>query len=125
MTQAANLAAFGSNATTLGGTACQAWVNFNGTLSGTITPRASYNVSSITKNGTGDYTITFSTAFTDANYSLSGTAQFDTGGGAGVPTVGIARQTSALTTTTCRIYTSNTNNATNYDCTIVTVAFFR
>src|SRR5574343_277682 len=36
----------------------KAWVNFNGTLSGTITPRASYNVSSVTKNGTGLYTYT-------------------------------------------------------------------
>ena len=45
-----------------------AWVNFNGNTSpGTI--RASYNVGSVTKNGTGDYTINFSTALTDANYS--------------------------------------------------------
>ena len=47
---------------------CKAWVNFNGTTSpGTI--RSSYNVSSVTKNGTGDYTVNFATAMVDANYS--------------------------------------------------------
>jgi hypothetical protein len=48
----------------------KAWVNFNGTTSpGTI--RSQYNVSSVTKNGTGDYTVNFTTAMTDANYSVS------------------------------------------------------
>jgi hypothetical protein len=47
--------------------ACRAWVNFNGT--GTVAIRASGNVTSITDNGTGDYTVNFTTAMTDANYS--------------------------------------------------------
>jgi hypothetical protein len=51
---------------------CRAWVNFDGTLSGTITPRASGNVSSITDNGTGNYTVNFTTAMPDANYSVVG-----------------------------------------------------
>lgn len=51
------------------GTLCRAWVNFNGTLSGTITPRASFNVGSITKNGTGDYTVNFTNAMPDTSYS--------------------------------------------------------
>jgi hypothetical protein len=46
--------------------ACRAWVNFNG--SGTVAIRASGNVSSITDNGTGDYTVNFATALSDANY---------------------------------------------------------
>jgi hypothetical protein len=50
---------------------CKAWVNFNGT--GTIgqsqTIRSNYNVSSVTKNGTGDYTVNFTTPMADANYS--------------------------------------------------------
>lgn len=51
----------------------KAWVNFNGTTSpGTI--RSSYNVSSVTKNGTGDYTVNFATPMADANYSVSGTS---------------------------------------------------
>lgn len=45
----------------------RAWVNFNGT--GTVAIRASGNVSSITDNGTGDYTVNFTTAMPDANYS--------------------------------------------------------
>jgi hypothetical protein len=44
-------------------------VNFNGT--GTVAIRASGNVSSITDNGTGDYTVNFTTAMSDANYSAS------------------------------------------------------
>jgi hypothetical protein len=46
----------------------KAWVNFNGTTSpGTI--RASYNVSSVTKSGTGNYIVNYTTAMSDANYS--------------------------------------------------------
>ena len=48
---------------------CRAWVNFNGT--GTVAIRASGNVSSITDNGTGDYTVNFTTAMSDANYSYN------------------------------------------------------
>jgi len=49
--------------------ACRAWVNFNGT--GTVAIRASGNVSSITDNGLGDYTVNFTTAMPDANYSAT------------------------------------------------------
>jgi hypothetical protein len=48
----------------------RAWVNFNGT--GTVAIRASGNVSSITDNGTGDYTVNFTTAMADANYAVVG-----------------------------------------------------
>lgn len=49
--------------------ACRAWVNFNGT--GTVAIRASGNVSSIADNGTGDYTVNFTTAMSDVNYSAN------------------------------------------------------
>lgn len=49
------------------GTFCRAWVNFNGT--GTVAIRSSYNVSSITDVGTGNYRANFTTALSDANYS--------------------------------------------------------
>lgn len=52
------------------GTYCRAWVNWNGT--GTVAIRASFNVSSITDNGTGDYTVNFTNAMPDANYAVSG-----------------------------------------------------
>jgi len=56
-----------SSANVIQGSA-KAWVNFNGT--GTVAIRASYNVSSITDNGTGDYTINFTNALPDANYCI-------------------------------------------------------
>ena len=56
---------YGSVATAYG---CRAWVNFNGT--GTVAIRASGNVTSITDNGTGNYTVNFTTAMPDANYSV-------------------------------------------------------
>jgi hypothetical protein len=66
---------------TVSGTAplymCRAWVNFNGT--GTVAIRASGNVSSITDNGTGDYTVNFTTAMADANYA-TGTNYGNTAG---------------------------------------------
>jgi len=61
----------------LSGTTCKAWVNFNGT--GTVAIRASYNVSSITDNGTGDYTVNFTSALADANYSAVLTASGKSG----------------------------------------------
>lgn len=48
--------------------AAKAWVNFNGT--GTVAIRAQFNVSSITDNGAGDYTVNFTNALADANYSV-------------------------------------------------------
>ena len=56
---------YGSAATAYG---CRAWVNFNGT--GTVAIRGSGNVSSITDNGAGDYTINFTTAMSDTNYNV-------------------------------------------------------
>lgn len=57
---------YGSVATAYG---CRAWVNFNG--NGTPAIRASGNVTSITDNGTGDYTVNFTNAMPDANYSFT------------------------------------------------------
>jgi hypothetical protein len=61
--------------------ACRAWVNFDGTrdTTGAVSTantnrliRSSGNVTSILRNADGDYTVTFTTAMTDANYSVSG-----------------------------------------------------
>jgi len=64
---------YGSVATAYG---CRAWVNFNG--SGTVAIRASGNVSSITDNGTGDYTVNFTISMPDANYAVAGAGHFST-----------------------------------------------
>ena len=66
---------FQNSSSTEIGTLCRAWVNFNGTS--TVSIRASFNVSSITDNGVGDYTVNFTTAMPDTNYS------FSFGGGSG------------------------------------------
>jgi len=63
--------------------ACRAWVNFDGT--GTVSIRASGNVSSITDNGTGDYTVNFTTAMQDANYSVGGSTTLNHTGSFGRP----------------------------------------
>ena len=58
---------------TISGTAplymCRSWVNFNGTV--TVAINASENVSSITDNGVGDYTVNFTTAMSDVNYAIA------------------------------------------------------
>lgn len=75
--------------------ACRAWVNFNGT--GTVAIRASGNVSSITDNGTGNYTINFTTAMPDTYYSVCGMVR---DGEDDFPGVGIFRKLSDTKTTT-------------------------
>jgi hypothetical protein len=105
---------FGSVATSYG---CRAWVNFNGT--GTVAIRASGNVSSITDNATGAYTINFTNAMPDANYS-AGQATGD-GTGAGKFIFGF---TATPTTTTYKILTT-TFPGVDTDISYISVAFFR
>lgn len=68
---------FQNTSGTEAGTLCRAWVNFNGTS--TVAIRAQFNVSSITDNGTGDYTVNFTTAMADANYSFVATSSGQSG----------------------------------------------
>jgi len=99
--------------------ACRAWVNFNGEDTASI--RASGNVSSITDNGTGDYTVNFTTAMPDANYAMSGSGEDGDGNG----DVLIGRPNGGTkTTTACRIKTVNAGaNVDDYPS--VEVMFFR
>ena len=99
----------------------KAWVNFNGT--GTVAIRASYNVSSITDNGTGDYTINFTNAFADANYSIVGSCKYSSATNYHHVTLGDISGGSNPTTTTCRLMTLA--NLTPQDCDYVTAAVFR
>ena len=52
----------------------KAWLNYDGT---TPSIRDSYNIGSVTDNGTGEYTVNYSTAMSDANYSIVGFAHDD------------------------------------------------
>ena len=79
-----------------------AWVNFNGT--GVVAIRDSYNVSSITDNGTGDYTVNFATPLANANYAISLTTRSQ--GGPGITAVTIEENnTTAPTASAFRIVT--------------------
>lgn len=69
---------FQDSAGTQIGTLCRAWVNFDGTTT-PPTIRASFNVSSVTRNGTGDYTVTFTNALGDGNYSVGHQLAYDLG----------------------------------------------
>jgi hypothetical protein len=108
---------YGSAATAFG---CRAWVNFNG--SGVVAIRESGNVTSITDNGTGEYTVNFTTAMPDANYAVVGTAS-DAQSNA---SSGFLNQpfASANTTTTTKIQTKRPE-VSFVDSTFVNVAIFR
>jgi hypothetical protein len=95
----------------------KAWVNFNGT--GTVAIRASFNVSSITDNGTGDYTVNFTTALADANYGVSGVAVRTT------DETFIGRYGAAPTTTAVRFSTFNRSAGTLVDSDYINVSIFR
>jgi hypothetical protein len=104
---------YGSVATAYG---CRAWVNFNGT--GTPAIRASGNVTSITDNNTGDYTVNFTTAMPDANFAVTGAARFDANPAR--PSV-----VGAITYATTSIRVRTGNPSTLEDCDFVNVAVFR
>jgi len=100
---------------------CRAWVNFDGT--GTVAIRASGNVSSITDNGTGDYTVNFTTNMPDANYATLVTAR--RGDSNDDLAFGIIRG-GAYSVSAVRIFTKPATIATAYtDGEIVCVAIFR
>lgn len=96
----------------------KAWVNFNGVTTATI--RASYNVSSVTRNATGDYTVNFTNALADANYAA--TSIGPTNSGTGVLTM--LNATTAPTSSAVRIATQTPAGAFS-DQTYVHVAIFR
>ena len=98
------------------GTLCRAWVYFNG--SGTVAINGSFNVSSITDNGTGTYTVNFTTAMPDANYSC--VASTDPTGGSS----NISAGPTVFSTGSVQVATEQANGAA-IDRSIVTVSVFR
>jgi hypothetical protein len=98
---------------------CRAWVNFNGT--GTVAIRASGNVSSITDNGTGDYTVNFATAMPDANYAVA-VSGMETGSEGGTDWFFAPRRTTNYSDT---FATSFLRVRSSGDAGAVTVSIFR
>ena len=109
-------AGFGSNATAYG---VRAWVNFNGT--GTVAIRDSGNVSSITDNGTGDYTINFTNNMPDVNYAVNAISAYSltTNGALLVEIFGFNNQTVS------GVRVQNRNSSTNYDAVSIQLAVIR
>ena len=93
----------------------KAWVNFNGS---TATIRASGNVSSITRNGAGDYSINFTNALPDANYAIAGATQ-------GIAGLFSINNTTGLTTGYARVAVTNSTTAAAADVAQATFAAFR
>lgn len=103
----------GSNLTGLD-SPIKAWVNFNGT--GVVAIRASSNVSSITDNGTGDYTVNFATAMSNANYAVTAVGQLDeTDTNGQVPITGVKRFSGAQAVGSVRLSTT-IGGTTVFDC---------
>jgi len=112
----------------VGGQLCRAWVNFNGT--GTVAIRASFNVSSISDNGSGDYTVTYTTAMPDAKYVLNGNAigdystdYFDFPGLVNVRSPSDVLAGSVRILATRNLSGAETDNP--FDSELITVAIFR
>lgn len=110
----------------------KAWVNFDGTFgsspytvaNGGI--RAAFNVSSVVDNGTGDYTVNFTTAMTDANYAMAGAAEAVNGSGNQANTVGTLRVSSGTSYSTGSIRVITNEGATSRaDSNVVSIAIFR
>jgi hypothetical protein len=111
---------YGSVATAYG---CRAWVNFNGT--GTVAIRASGNVSSITDNGTGDYTVNFTTAMPDANYSVSALSQRNfVAGQIALSVIQSSTSNDRLTTSAVRVFVTD-QAVTALDPLVCAVSIFR
>jgi hypothetical protein len=109
---------YGSVATAYG---CRAWVNFNGT--GTPAIRASGNLSSITDNGIGDYTLNFTNAMPDANYSAGGSVNMTTNPASGEVDDGVCYGPVVYATTSLRGVVARTNAP--QDAVNVNVQIFR
>jgi hypothetical protein len=109
--------------------ACRAWVNFSGT--GTVTIRASGNVSSLTDNGTGDYTVNFTTSMPDTNYCVLGATQRNTSSGATGVHISCNTHSSATARSTGSVRVATNLAATGaeggnpFDVEAVNVAIFR
>ncbi len=105
------------------GTLCRAWVNFNG--NGTVAIRAAFNVSTITDNGTGAYTVNFTNPMPDENYAVA-TTQAAPGSRALINyNTLITNFTAPAYGMTVGYYNSTSGGLTPNDAAIVTVAIFR
>lgn len=103
---------------------CRAWVNFNGT--GTVAIRASGNVSSITDNGAGDYTVNFTVAMADGNYCAIVSGNSSTAEDPTTPATPIVYgQHSTKTVSACRVISMYGPGGASLDSQTINVSIFR
>jgi len=100
----------------------RAWCVFNGTIAGTNAPTAGGNVTNVTRNGVGDYTVNFTTAMPTSNYSVSITARSTaTLPNSNAPNAGISSAASAQQSGSIRIDVLSADGANFIDSGIVTI----
>lgn len=108
--------------------ACRAWVNFDATRNSSggtdalLTNRfirASGNVTSVLKNATGDYTVNFTTAMPDANYTANVTSRLESG------VAGYIAGTHTFSTSSLRVQNINASGLTLVDTSFMNVTVFR
>lgn len=101
-------------------TTAKAWVSCS--VSGsTVTVGASFNVSSVTRSGTGGYTVNFTNSFVDTNYAIAGIASGPSGGNAQVS----GTNGGGVAVGSYQLYTLNMSNITPIDPNNFYVVFFR
>lgn len=100
---------------------CKAWVNFVGT-NGSI--NASFNVSSVTRTGTGLYTLNFTTAMPDSNYAVVSSGTWDSTSPNNIPLVG-TYQGATRNTTTCQVSCNNSSSQARFDNAFNFISIFR
>jgi len=111
--------AFKNSSGTEIGQLCKAWIQFNGT--GTVSIRESFNFSSLTDNGTGDYTANFTNSMADANYCVVGMTSES-----GTPNrCMVQRDDSTPVNTSVRLGVFATSSNTNIDQEFNSAAVFR
>ena len=101
----------------------KSWVNFNG--SGGASARASFNVSSLTRNTTGDYSVTLTNAQIDANYAAVCVGGAGSAAGQSIINASAYNVTVAPTTTVYRFVQANASTGTQYDLTYINSVVLR
>ena len=112
---------------------CRAWVNFDGTKDSTGASstantnrfiRASGNVTSVLRNGTGDYTVNFTTSMPDGNYAAV-TSNTPDGSGSTATVAGISTTAGSLTSSSVRVESRRRDTGATVESTLFSVAIFR
>lgn len=100
----------------------KAWVSFDGT---TATIRSAFNVSFISDNGAGDFTVNFTNAMTNSDYAVViGTSNASTGTGTSMYAI-VGDANTARTSSAVRVLSLISNGSSFFDCPQLGVAVFR